>query len=238
MFLLGAMRRGCTALTSPERSAQYGNVTSVVEAALARSCSNISSETASLPALWDWPTAGYGVLRSCAAEEIVARPQFPLDFPAREALLSMSTAPPGSPPRLASSAGLVVVQASRPARCGSRGEAMANKQTSKQAKSAAKVDTGEANKPAHKTASAQPRRRVSRARSGRGDRDQFQPVAAAACGSRRSLRKHRCRSDNHRSPAEALVHNPSPHRRAPIWRPPMSPVLTLIDRGRAPSARC
>src|SRR5712671_3423292 len=33
--------------------------------------------------------------------------------PAREALLSVSTAPPGSPPRLAPSAGLVVVQASR-----------------------------------------------------------------------------------------------------------------------------
>jgi len=33
--------------------------------------------------------------------------------PARQALLSMSTAPPGLPPRLAPSAGLVVVQASR-----------------------------------------------------------------------------------------------------------------------------
>src|SRR5437016_10172214 len=85
--------------------------------------------------------------------------------PAREALLSVSTAPPGSPPRLAPSAGLVVVQASRWAMRIQRTKTMASKQPRKQTKSAAKVDTGEANKPARDRQRA-PRRRVSQARSG------------------------------------------------------------------------
>ena len=61
----------------------------------------------------------------------------------------MSTAPPGSPTRLAPSAGLVVVQASRRAMRIQRTKTMASTQPHKQAKSAAKADAGEANKPAH-----------------------------------------------------------------------------------------
>jgi hypothetical protein len=80
--------------------------------------------------------------------------------PAREALLSVSTAPPGSPPRLAPSAGLVVVQASRWAMRIQRTKTMASKQPRKQTKSGAKADTGEANKPARDRQRA-PRRRVS-----------------------------------------------------------------------------
>src|SRR6202048_4896372 len=85
--------------------------------------------------------------------------------PAREALLSVSTAPPGSPPRLAPSAGLGVVQASRWAMRIQRTKTMASKQPRKQTKSGAKVNTGEANKPARERQRA-PRRRVSKARSG------------------------------------------------------------------------
>src|SRR5438094_6697810 len=84
--------------------------------------------------------------------------------PAREALLSVSTAPPGSPPRLAPSAGLVVVQASRWAMRIQRTKTMASKQPRKQTKSAPNTDdTGEANKPARDRA---PRLRVLKARSG------------------------------------------------------------------------
>jgi Protein of unknown function (DUF3489) len=92
---------------------------------------------------------------------------FLLDFPARgsiavlvDGLLQCRHRPPGL------RAGLVVVQASRLARCGSRGKmAMANKQTRKQPKNLAQADTGEANEPARK-GKREPRRRDPRARSG------------------------------------------------------------------------
>ena len=76
----------------------------------------------------------------------------------------MSTASSWLPPRLAPRAGLVVVQASRQARCGSRGRRRwpASKPISKQ--SAAKADTGEPNKPARNRQRA-PRRRTPQARS-------------------------------------------------------------------------
>src|SRR5947208_15540270 len=86
--------------------------------------------------------------------------------PAREALLSVSTAPPGLPPRLAPNAGLVVVQASRWAMRIQRTKTMASKQPRKHAKSAPNTDdTGEANTPARDRQRA-PRRRVSKPRSG------------------------------------------------------------------------
>jgi hypothetical protein len=132
---------------------------------LARSCSHVSGATASLPALWDLPTAGYGVLRSCAAEKTLSAHNFRSTSPARQALLSMSTAPSWVATRLAPRAGLVVVQASRWAMRIQRTKTMASKQPRKQAKSAAKAETGEANKPARNRQRA-PRRRVSKARSG------------------------------------------------------------------------
>src|SRR5207247_5169901 len=84
---------------------------------------------------------------------------------ARQALLSMSTAPSWVATSLAPSAGLVVVQASRWAMRIQRTKTMASKQPRKQTKSGAKVDTGEANKPARDRQRA-PRRRVSKAQSG------------------------------------------------------------------------
>ena len=77
----------------------------------------------------------------------------------------MSTAPSWVATRLAPRAGLVVVQASRWAMRIQRTKTMASKQPRKQTKSGAKVDTGEANKPARNRQRA-PRRRVSQARSG------------------------------------------------------------------------
>jgi hypothetical protein len=77
----------------------------------------------------------------------------------------MSTAPSWVATRLAPRAGLVVVQASRWAMRIQRTKTMASKQPCKQAKSASKAETGEANKPARNRERA-PRRRVSQARSG------------------------------------------------------------------------
>jgi hypothetical protein len=77
----------------------------------------------------------------------------------------MSTAPSWVATRLAPNAGLVVVQASRRAMRIQRTNTMASKQPRKQTKSAAKADTGEANKPA-RNRQRTPRRRVSQARSG------------------------------------------------------------------------
>src|SRR6266481_2433773 len=84
--------------------------------------------------------------------------------PAREALLSVD-GPSWVAARLAPSAGLVVVQASRWAMRIQRTKTMASKQPRKQTRGGVKVDTGEANKPARDRQRA-PRRRVSQARSG------------------------------------------------------------------------
>jgi hypothetical protein len=87
---------------------------------------------------------------------------------------------PGPHPRLAPSAGLVVVQASRQARCGPEGKmSMANQQTSKQVKTAAKVDTGETKKLARTGGERQPRRRSPRARS-EAPGGRTEPAAGAA----------------------------------------------------------
>src|SRR6267143_3320006 len=77
----------------------------------------------------------------------------------------MSTAPSWVATRLAPSAGLAVVQASRRAMRIQRTKTMASKQPRKQTKSPAKADTGESNKPARNRQRA-PSRRVSQARSG------------------------------------------------------------------------
>src|SRR4029077_13845515 len=96
----------------------------------------------------------------------VVPPHIPLDFPGTASIAVHVDGPLlGPPPRLAPSAGLVVVQASRWAMRIQRTKTMASKQPRKQTKSGAKVDTGEANNPAPDRQSA-PRRRVSKARSG------------------------------------------------------------------------
>src|SRR5438105_8947443 len=109
--------------------------------------------------------------------------------PAREALLSVSTAPPGSPPRLAPSAGLVVVQASRWAMAdpededdGQQATPQANKERRR-----GRYRRGEqaGSRPPARTAST----RIEGTVRDRGDRDQFSS-SAGGCGSRRSLREH------------------------------------------------
>src|SRR6266404_3546975 len=77
----------------------------------------------------------------------------------------MSTASSWVATRLAPRAGLAVVQASRWAMRIQRTKTMASKQPRKPAKTAAKADTGEANKPA-RNRQRTPRRRASQAGSG------------------------------------------------------------------------
>jgi hypothetical protein len=99
-----------------------------------------------------------------APQKIGVPAHFPLDFAGTASIAVHVDGPSWVATRLAPSAGLVVVQASRWAMRIQRTKTMASKQPRKQTKSAAKADTGEANKPArHRRA---PRRRVSQARSG------------------------------------------------------------------------
>src|SRR6266481_10065230 len=130
------------------------------------SSSSASSNTAPLPPLPRGRHSGLAVnerrhFRSLpGSRKSLSRHTFRSTSPAREALLSMSTAPSWVAARLAPSAGLVVVQASRRAMRTQRTKAMANKEPSK---SAAKADTGEANKPARNRQRTP--RRPSQARS-------------------------------------------------------------------------
>ena len=112
-------------------------------------------------------TISCNVLKERAAQgrKSLSRRTFRSTSPAQEALLSMSTAPSWVAARLAPRAGLVVVQASRWAMRIQRTKTMASKQPRKQTKTGARVDTGEANKPARNRQRA-PRRRVSKTRSG------------------------------------------------------------------------
>ena len=184
-------------------------------------------------------TTSCNVLKERAGQErkSLSRRTFRSTSPAPEALLSMSTAPSWVATRLAPRAGLVVVQASRWAMRIQRTKTMASKQPRKQTKSAPNTDdTGEANKPASDRQRA-PRRRVSKARSGSAATETSSAavlagVAPEGASESIDLSKNTLgrRGINH--------HNPSPPRRAPICRPPMFPVLALIGRGRAQSARC
>jgi hypothetical protein len=94
----------------------------------------------------------------------LSRHTFALDFPGTASIAVHVDGPAWVATRLAPSAGLGVVQASRWAMRIQRTKTMASKQPRKQAKSAAKADTGEANKPAPDRQRT-PRRRVSEARS-------------------------------------------------------------------------
>ena len=145
----------------------------------------------------DWPSTSGDIFRSLpASRKSLSRHTFRSTSLAREALLSMSTAPPGSPPAWLRAPGLWWCE-HRNGRCGSRGRRRwASKQSRKQAKGPAKPDTGEANKPARNYQCA-PRRSVSQARSRvRSKPDQFSSCAGG-CGSRRSFRKHRTIEEHH-----------------------------------------
>src|SRR6266478_159265 len=101
-----------------------------------------------------------------AQRKIVASAHIALDFPAKGSIavhvdgLLLVAAPPG-PERWACGGVSIATGAVRMQRT----KTMASKQPRKQAKSAAKADTGEANKPAREGQRA-PRRRVAKARSG------------------------------------------------------------------------
>jgi hypothetical protein len=123
----------------------------------------------------------------------------------------MSTAPSWVATRLAPRAGLVVVQASRWAMRIQRTKTMASKQPRKQTKSGAKVDTGEANKPARNRQRA-PRRRVSQARSGSAPTETSSAAAQAGVApegasesidvSKNTTRSPRRRSSQSKLPSE------------------------------------
>src|SRR5438876_7315921 len=101
-----------------------------------------------------------------AQRKIVVWAHIALDFPAKGSIavhvdgLLLVAAPPG-PERRACGGVSIATSAVRMQRT----KTMASKQTRKQAKSAAKADTGEANKPA-RNRQRTPRRCVSQARSG------------------------------------------------------------------------
>ncbi len=129
-----------------------------------------SSDTARLPHFrWvdtaDWPSTSGDIFRSLpGSRKSLSGHTFRSTSLAREALLSMSTVPSWVAARLAPSAGLVAVQASRWAMRIERTKTMASKQARKQAKSAEKSDIGEANQPA-RDRQRTPRRRALQARS-------------------------------------------------------------------------
>jgi hypothetical protein len=152
-----------------------------------RSCSNASSNTAPLPHFrWvetaDWPSMSGDIFRSLpGSRKSLSRHTFHSTFPAREALLSVSTAPSWVAACLAPNAGLVVVQASRWAMRIQRMKTMATKRPRKQAKSAEKSNIGEANQPA-RGRQRTPRRRTLQARSKSMATQTGEAAARAAAG--------------------------------------------------------
>ena len=143
----------------------------------------------------DWPSTSGDILRSLpGSRKSLSRHTFRSTSPAREALLSMSTAPSRVAAHLASNAGLVVVQASRRAMRIQRMKTMASKQPRKQAKSAEKSDIGEANQPA-RDRQRTPRRRTLQARS-KSTATQTGEAAALAAAASRGTSKSIGRSKN------------------------------------------
>src|SRR3984893_3177163 len=135
-----------------------------------RSCSNASSNTAPLPPLPQGRHSGLAVNKRrhfqklAGQQKVVVPPHFPLDSPGTGSIAVHVDGPSWVAARLAPSAGLVVVQASRRAMRIQRMKTMASKQPHKQAKSAEESDIGEANQPA-RDRQRTPRRRTLQARS-------------------------------------------------------------------------
>jgi Protein of unknown function (DUF3489) len=136
----------------------------------------------------DWPSTSGDIFKSLpGSRKSLSRHTFRSTSPAREALLSVSTAPSWVAARLAPNAGLVVVQASRRAVRIQRMMTMASKQPRKQAKSAAQADIDEANQPA-RDRQRTPRRRTQQARS-KSTANQTGEAAAPAPASSRGPSK-------------------------------------------------
>jgi len=166
-----------------------------------RSCSDASSNTAPLLHFRrvdtaDWPSPSGDIFRSLpGSRKSLSHHTFRSTSPAREALLSMSTAS-WVAARLAPSAGLVVVQASRRAMRIQRMKTMASKQPRKQAKSAEKSGIGEANQPA-RGRQRTPRRRTLQARSKSTATQTGQAAALAAAASRGTSKSIRTIEEHH-----------------------------------------
>jgi hypothetical protein len=127
-------------------------------------------------------------------QKIVVPPHFPLDFPGTGSIAVHVDGPSSVAARLAPSAGLVVVQASRRAMRIQRMKTMATKQPHKQAKSADKSDIGEANQPA-RDHQRTPRRRAPQARS-KSTATQTGEAGALAAAASRGTSKSIARSKN------------------------------------------
>jgi hypothetical protein len=136
-------------------------------------------------------------------QKIVVPPHFPLDFPGTGSIAVHVDGPSWVAARLAPSAGLVVVQASRRAMRIQRMKTMASKQPRKQAKSAEKSDIGEANQPA-RGRQRTPRRRTLQARS-KATATQTGEAAALAAAASRGTSKSIGRSKNTTPPPEDPV---------------------------------
>src|ERR1700730_12111255 len=142
----------------------------------------------------DWPSTSDDIFRSLpGSRKSLSHHTFRSTSPAREALLSMSTAA-WFAARLAPSAGLVVVQASRRAMRIQRMKTMASKQPRKQVKSDEHSRLGEANQPA-RGRQRTPRRRTLQARS-KSTATQTGEAAALAASASRDTSKSIGRSKN------------------------------------------
>ena len=166
-----------------------------------------------------------------AQREIVVWAHIALDFPDKGSIAVHVDGPPGLPPAWLRTPGSWWCK-HREGRCGSRGRRLwptRNPQRAPQRPTPARRTSQLA------TASAHPDGALRR--HGQGRR---RPQPVQQLRGRRWLPKELARASNCRRTRlcrrSIRLRNPSPPRRALIWRPPMRRVLT--DRERAQSARC
>ena len=202
-----------------------------------RSCSNASRDTAPLPPLLLGRHGGLAVnerghfQKLAGSRKSLSRHTFRSTSLAREALLSMSTAPPGSPPAWLRAPGLWWCK-HREGRCGSRGRRRwpASNPGSKQRALQRLIPARRTSRRA--TASAHPEGAFRRLGQGRRQARPVQQPCRRLWLPREVPRTSTCRKTPHRR-RSIRVHNPSPPRRASIWRPPPCSA----DRRRASTKR-
>jgi hypothetical protein len=168
------------------------------------------------------------------SKRIVVPPYIPLDFPGTGSIAVRVDGPSWVAPRLAPSAGLVVVQASRWAMPIQRTKTMASKQPRKHAKSPATADTGEANKPARNRQRA-PRRRVSQARSGSAATETSSAAAQASVASKGASESIDVSKNTTRSPGDQSSQSKPPSGSADL--PTANIPGADADRPRASTKR-
>src|SRR6266446_1646247 len=198
--------RGYTAPTSFERRATIRNGTRVV-GPLRSAVAPMPVATRAAPPRFrwvdsaDWPTTSSGVLRSWPrSKESLSRHTFRSTSPARQALLSMSTAllgrhPPGSERRACGGASIAKGDADPEDE--DHGQQATPKTNKERRKGRYRRGEQAGRQPSARTPSA----RFAGTVRGCGDPDQFSSHAGG-CGSRRSVRKHRT-VEEYRSVARA-----------------------------------